>query len=116
MGVIPAEKRTMGSDQLFGLAESIQEGLSSIPALRNEVILDDRTNQSIGKRLANAESLGFPYAIIVGKKAFDLESKLEVVDLFQGKDSHTEYLSPQLVKCHKYRQYLYPADAFCISN
>lgn len=43
-----------------------------------EVILDDRINARFGFKMSDFELLGFPYAIIVGKKLS--ENQVEVVD------------------------------------
>ena len=57
------------------MGEKIYEELK---ALNVEVILDDRINARFGFKIGDFELLGFPYAIIIGKKLLD--GIVEIVD------------------------------------
>ena len=57
------------------MGEKIYEGLK---ASNVEVILDDRINARFGFKIGDFELLGFPYAIIIGKKLLD--GIVEIVD------------------------------------
>ena len=51
------------------LAESIYDELTQkCPALRTEVVIDDRLQMSIGQRLCDTHAAGYPHAIVLGKK------------------------------------------------
>nr|KAG5710319.1 hypothetical protein BaRGS_009035 [Batillaria attramentaria] len=52
----------------FQLAEEISDQLSELPGLRGEVVIDDRTQFTIGRRQYEASRLGYPYILILGKK------------------------------------------------
>lgn len=55
------------ADVCLDLAESLSDRLALNPALTNEVVIDDRTHMTIGKRLYEAKRLGFPYIVVAGK-------------------------------------------------
>ncbi|KAI1892004.1 hypothetical protein AGOR_G00149530 [Albula goreensis] len=72
-------KRGSKVGHLEGLAEELCRSLgSAIPGLRGEVVLDDRTQLTIGKRLKDAGCLGYPYVIVVGQSAAEDLPRFEV--------------------------------------
>ncbi|XP_054836745.1 probable proline--tRNA ligase, mitochondrial isoform X2 [Eublepharis macularius] len=68
-------KEEKGAALLEALYDSVAE---AVPHLKDEIVLDDRTHLTIGKRLKDANKLGYPYVIIGGKKALDDHSLFEV--------------------------------------
>jgi len=50
------------------LAESIYDELTACPALKTEVVINDRLHMSIGQRLRDTRAFGYPHAIVLGKK------------------------------------------------
>lgn len=53
----------------MALAESVYDELTTeCPALKTEVVIDDRLHMSIGQRLNDAHAFGYPHAIVLGKK------------------------------------------------
>jgi len=65
--------------------------LEAIPALSNDILIDDRTELTIGKRLLEAKLIGYPYIIIIGKDAVNATPLYEVFDLIKEK----RYLMPK---------------------
>ncbi|XP_036378297.1 probable proline--tRNA ligase, mitochondrial [Megalops cyprinoides] len=66
--------------ELAGVAEELCHSLGeSLQNLKGEVVLDDRTQLTIGKRLKDAIRLGYPYVIVVGKSAADEQPQFEVL-------------------------------------
>ena len=57
-----------------------------------DILVDDRINQTIGRRLAGLETLGIPYTIIGGKRITDEMPKFEVID----NQTKNNYLMTQL--------------------
>ena len=55
-------------EKTFEAAELLYDSLSNLPNLKNEVVFDDRTYFSIGKRVTMAKNEGYPYAIAAGRK------------------------------------------------
>ncbi|XP_030647764.1 putative proline--tRNA ligase, mitochondrial [Chanos chanos] len=75
------------------LAEELAQSLGDcLPNLRGEVVLDDRTQLTIGKRLKDASRLGYPYVVVVGQKAMEEQPLFEV--LCQG-TGETMFLSKE---------------------
>ncbi|XP_026521709.1 probable proline--tRNA ligase, mitochondrial isoform X1 [Notechis scutatus] len=56
----------------------------AIPQLKEELVLDDRTQFTIGKRLKDADKLGYPFVIVCGKKALDDPPLFEVCNQNTG--------------------------------
>ncbi|XP_053099667.1 probable proline--tRNA ligase, mitochondrial isoform X16 [Hemicordylus capensis] len=82
--LIPPKK---GSKE--GKAEVLLEDLydcvlEAVPQVKEEVVLDDRTKLTIGKRLKDAKKLGFPYVIVGGKKVLDEPPLFELWDQNTG--------------------------------
>lgn len=50
----------------------------AVPRLRGEVLLDDRTHLTIGKRRKDADKFGYPFVIIAGKRALEDPAHFEV--------------------------------------
>ncbi|XP_036825231.1 probable proline--tRNA ligase, mitochondrial [Oncorhynchus mykiss] len=73
-------KRGSKVDEVAGLAEELALSLGeALPRLRGEVVLDDRTQMTIGKRLKDASRLGYPYVVVVGQKAAEETPRFEVI-------------------------------------
>ncbi|XP_064617171.1 probable proline--tRNA ligase, mitochondrial [Liolophura sinensis] len=66
------------------LAECLSDRLSLNAALTNEVVIDDRTQMTIGKRLYEAKRLGFPYIVVAGKTALQTPAMFEVIEVASG--------------------------------
>uniref|UniRef100_A0A8D0HCZ9 Probable proline--tRNA ligase, mitochondrial n=1 Tax=Sphenodon punctatus TaxID=8508 RepID=A0A8D0HCZ9_SPHPU len=76
--LIPPKKGSreeMAGALLERLYDSIIE---SIPLLQGDAVLDDRTHLTIGKRLKDANILGYPYIVVAGKKTLGDPSEFEV--------------------------------------
>ncbi|XP_017275865.1 probable proline--tRNA ligase, mitochondrial [Kryptolebias marmoratus] len=77
--VLPPKKGSK-VDEASVLAEELVQTLGeALPCLRGEVVLDDRTQMSIGKRLKDACRLGYPYIVVVGQGALEETPKFEVI-------------------------------------
>lgn len=77
--VLPPKKGSK-EDKASRLAEEMVQTLGeTLPPLKGEVVLDDRTHMTIGKRLKDAKRLGYPYVIVVGQGALEEQPKFEVI-------------------------------------
>ncbi|KAK6313809.1 hypothetical protein J4Q44_G00152680 [Coregonus suidteri] len=92
-------KRGSKVDEVAGLAEELALFLGeALPSLRGEVVLDDRTQMTIGKRLKDASRLGYPYVVAVGQKATEETPRFEVIcqqtgeTMFLSKDGLVDLL------------------------
>ncbi|GFY33159.1 probable proline--tRNA ligase, mitochondrial [Trichonephila clavipes] len=67
VSVIPPKKGSK-EEYVQALAYSLAESLTKISWLKSNIIIDDRTNFTIGKRINEASSLGIPYVVVVSKR------------------------------------------------
>lgn len=49
-----------------------------------DVILDDRSATTIGKKLMEAKRMGYPFVVVVGKKSLEQVPLVELHDLSQN--------------------------------
>lgn len=95
--VIPQKKGFCFTETLL-LAEGIQKDILNLPNMHYEAVLDDRHDLSIGRRLQYAMSLGYPYALVVGKEALQEEPLFELVSNYQSKRTSTLHSKSDLLK------------------
>lgn len=79
--IIPPKEGSKEEPGSKHLAEEIYHLLESNESLKDEVLVDDRLNMTIGKRLMDTKKLGIPYVIIIGSKAFGSAPKLELHEI-----------------------------------
>ncbi|KAF6734399.1 putative proline--tRNA ligase, mitochondrial [Oryzias melastigma] len=96
--VLPPKKGSKVEEAAV-LAEELVDCLGEVlPRLRGEIVLDDRTQMTIGKRLKDASRLGYPYVIVVGEAALQKPPTFEVIcqqtgeTLFLSKDGLLDLL------------------------
>ncbi|XP_056388159.1 probable proline--tRNA ligase, mitochondrial [Hyla sarda] len=75
--LIPPKK---GSKEMAAalVAEELYDSIVTIPHMSNEAVLDDRDHLTIGKRVMEARMMGYPYVIVIGKKALESPPMFEV--------------------------------------
>ena len=79
--IIPPKEGSKEQQNAKCTCEQIYHELDGHENLKNEIIVDDRTSMTIGKRLREAQKLGIPFVIIIGAGATEDEPKLEVHQL-----------------------------------
>ena len=65
-----------GTPFALDLAKSLSNSLSE------DILIDDRTNLTIGKRLAGLQTLGIPYIVVSGKRITEEIPKFEIIDSY----------------------------------
>ncbi|XP_072199729.1 probable proline--tRNA ligase, mitochondrial isoform X2 [Excalfactoria chinensis] len=87
-------------EQGAALLEHLYDGVSAaLPGLVGDMVLDDRTQLTIGKRLKDANKLGYPYVVIAGRRVCEDPPVFEVWDqscgtvLYLPKEGVIELLS-----------------------
>uniref|UniRef100_A0A3Q3W336 Probable proline--tRNA ligase, mitochondrial n=1 Tax=Mola mola TaxID=94237 RepID=A0A3Q3W336_MOLML len=96
--VVPPKKGSKEDKATFIAEELVHTLGETLPGLKGEVVLDDRTQMTIGKRLKDANRLGYPYVIVVGQGAVDDPPRFEVIcqqtdeKLFLSKDGLLDLL------------------------
>lgn len=96
--VLPPKKGSK-TEEVSTLAVDIAHSLGeTLPCLIGEVVLDDRTHMTIGKRLKDAKRLGYPYVVVVGQRALEEHPMFEVIcqkmeePMFLSKDGLVDLL------------------------
>lgn len=74
--IIPPKKGSRESEQADEIVRGLYEQLSQVPGLRNNILVDDRSQLTIGKRMMMAKRMGYPAVVVVGSKC--LEDQVEV--------------------------------------
>lgn len=77
--VIPPKKGSKVDNATVIAEELVKTLADALPLMRGEVVFDDRTQMTIGKRLIYARKLGYPYVVVVGQGALEEPSKFEVI-------------------------------------
>ena len=85
------EDEALAGDQIY----------SELKAAGVEVILDDRINARFGFKMSDFELIGFPYAIVIGKRL--AEGFVELVDrkTLEKTDIKIEEIVPEVLKLLK---------------
>ena len=65
--------------------------ISNIPGLEDDVLVDDRTHLTIGKRVLDARKVGYPIQIVVGKRASEMMPLFEVNNVNAGTSDHLNH-------------------------
>ncbi|MPC39196.1 putative proline--tRNA ligase, mitochondrial [Portunus trituberculatus] len=74
--------------------DHLAEVMSGMPDLQDEVLVDDRDRLTIGKRVMEAKQTGYPFIIVVGKRACEMVPMFELLDCTMGK---SEFLSHKML-------------------
>ncbi|XP_041064227.1 probable proline--tRNA ligase, mitochondrial isoform X2 [Carcharodon carcharias] len=83
---IISPKKGSKEELITDLSETLYDTLiDAVPQLRGEVLLDDRSHLTIGKRLKDASRLGYPYVVIAGKRVLENPPLFEVSCQNNGK-------------------------------
>ncbi|KAG0719664.1 putative proline--tRNA ligase, mitochondrial [Chionoecetes opilio] len=72
----------------------LAEVLSSTSALQDEVVVDDRDRLTIGKRVMEAKKSGYPFIVVVGKRACEMVPMFEVLDCV---NDESQFLSHKML-------------------
>ncbi len=65
------------------LAEGIYDTLSKKGTFTDDIIIDERENETFGSKLTEAELIGYPFTVIVGKKSIE-GGTVEIIERSSG--------------------------------
>ncbi|XP_053690976.1 probable proline--tRNA ligase, mitochondrial [Sabethes cyaneus] len=83
--LIPPKKGSKEEPGAGPWLEKMLDEMDRLPALRSDVVVDDRTSLTIGKRLMDARKTGFPVVVVISSKATNVGNELfEVFNMQQG--------------------------------
>ncbi|XP_023021392.2 prolyl-tRNA synthetase 2-like protein, mitochondrial [Leptinotarsa decemlineata] len=79
--ILPPKKGSKEEPQTKNVAETLYTKLEEvIPSLRGNVLLDDRTSLTIGRRFLDAKRTGYHHIVIINKKTTETPSFYELND------------------------------------
>ncbi|KAJ9600419.1 hypothetical protein L9F63_009275, partial [Diploptera punctata] len=87
--IIPPKEGSKESS-IIHLAEDMYHKLESVNKLKNNVIIDNRTDLTIGKRVYEARRTGYPYIVVIGRKAMQQVPLFEVYDVLKNHETSLE--------------------------
>lgn len=82
------EDKGKGTEFSLHLAEIIGSRFNE------DVLLDDRSNLTIGKRLLTAKAIGVPFVIVAGRHIIDNVPKFEMINVFEKTETASDDSSP----------------------
>ncbi|CAG9862167.1 unnamed protein product [Phyllotreta striolata] len=89
--ILPAKEGSKEETLTKGVPEKVYSFLEErIPDLRDNILLDDRTGLTIGRRLLEAKRVGYPFIVVINKRTSEDSS---LVELFHTKTKQTMYLT-----------------------
>ncbi|OTF74777.1 proline-tRNA ligase, mitochondrial-like protein [Euroglyphus maynei] len=53
-----------------------------------DILIDDRSNLTIGKRLLTAKTIGIPFILVAGRNIIDVRPKFELFDMYNDNDNN----------------------------
>lgn len=73
------------------LSEDLYLKLNQIPYFLNDVLIDDRENMTIGKRLLYAKRMGYPFIIVLGSKVIHNPALYEIINTKDGTQKYVTF-------------------------
>ncbi|XP_068250561.1 probable proline--tRNA ligase, mitochondrial [Palaemon carinicauda] len=73
-------KRGSKEANLTSWVHFLTDTIGSIKSFQDDIIIDDRDTFTIGKRVMEAKKTGYPFIIVVGKKASELVPRFELIE------------------------------------
>ncbi|XP_001946406.1 probable proline--tRNA ligase, mitochondrial [Acyrthosiphon pisum] len=86
--IIPAKEGSIEENASLNNVHSLYNHFTEI--FGDDIIVDDRTHMTIGKRLIEAKKLGFPFVVVMGKKMNETPSLYELYEANTNKSEHYE--------------------------
>lgn len=74
------EDKGKGTDFATHLAKLIGD------RFEEDVLIDDRSNLTVGKRLLTAKAIGIPFVIVAGRNIIDTVPKFEMINAYRGEE------------------------------
>lgn len=99
--IIPAKEGSIEEKFSKNNLSTLYNNLTDI--FGDDIIVDDRTHMTIGKRFVEAKKLGFPFVVVMGKKMNESPSLYELYDANTKKSDH--YVLNDLINCLKKQYY-----------
>lgn len=76
--IIPPKKGSRDCEKADEMVRQLYEQLSQVAGLQGNILVDDRSQLTIGKRMMMAKRMGYPAVVVVGGKALEEQPEVEV--------------------------------------
>ncbi|KAG4072131.1 hypothetical protein HA402_015630 [Bradysia odoriphaga] len=76
--IIPPKRGSREMESVAHLTDLVYGELTKTQELSDDVVVDDRTGLTIGKRMLEAKRLGYPLIVVIGKDAAGVDGKYEL--------------------------------------
>lgn len=91
---VVAPKGGSKEESAIALAHFVASQIDQMKPFTQDVILDDRSTTTIGKKLMEAKRMGYPFIVVVGRKSMEQVPLVELYDL--TKDTQNLFTVAQL--------------------
>lgn len=99
--LIPPKKGSREFERGEQIVDELYAELSKVPALRNNILVDDRSQLTIGKRMMMARRMGYPAVVVAGgAKCMDEEQpvvEVHLIDRAEARNVHPTDVTQELV-------------------
>ncbi|KAF5290876.1 hypothetical protein FQA39_LY14556 [Lamprigera yunnana] len=79
--IIPPKKGSKEEKHSKHLPDRLYNMLETVNALKGNIIIDDRTQYTIGRRVIDALKVGYPFTIVIGAKSMEAIPLYELSDI-----------------------------------
>ncbi|XP_044735731.1 probable proline--tRNA ligase, mitochondrial [Chrysoperla carnea] len=79
--IIGPKEGSKEQTKIQNLPEELYNTLNAVPTIHEDILIDDRNNMTIGKRLLEAKRVGYPFILVIGKKSLEDIPEFELHDL-----------------------------------
>ncbi|ESO88186.1 hypothetical protein LOTGIDRAFT_126688 [Lottia gigantea] len=93
--ILPHKGIKAAAEQYLATSLTLSDALNVMPNLKHEVVIDDRQQISLGKRLFDAKRLGYPYIIVVGKR---IQENPPIFEIIETSTNESHFLSIDSLK------------------
>lgn len=77
--ILPPKRGSKESKKFSNIELEIYDELDKSSCLKGDIIIDDRTRKTIGRRMADAKVMGYPVIIVIGKQVLEEQAKVEII-------------------------------------
>ena len=95
VAIIPAKKGSELQSKSDSMVPYLYDMFEKNPLFKNDVLIDDRTSLTIGRRVIEAKMIGIPFLVVLGKCIED-----EQVEIVINSPSMEKDLEKATVYCH----------------
>lgn len=82
--IIPPKAKSKEDSIATENLEQLCHSLNQIPELKGEIVVDDRTDMTIGRRNMQGKRFGYPFIIVLGKRIMEDPALYELHDINSG--------------------------------